>query len=154
MKERITKNIDRLSLHDSHIEKIERTKDKLILTIDWAKLENYLEYDIKEGIILGKCELSFDGLNEENLRLDFTGIPDKENKESEEIQFDPELFHDWLILENKSVSSNKYCISGLIDLEDNSAWLDWSFLYSNFKLTWNNSITWTEWQNGKLISEE
>ncbi len=154
MKEKITKNIDRLSLHDSHIDKIERTKDKLILSIDWAKLENYLENEIKEGIILGKCELSFYGLSEENLRLDFTGIPDNENKEPEEIQFDPELFQDWLILENKSVSSNKYCISGLIDLEDNSAWLDWSFLYSNFKLTWDNSITWIEWQNGKLISEE
>ena len=154
MKEKIIKNINRLSLHDSHIEKIERTKDKLILLIDWAKLENYSENGIEEEIILGKCELSFDGFSDETLKLDFSGISGKENKEPREIQFNPELFQDWLILENKSVSSNKYCISGIIDFEDNSAWLDWSFLYSNFKLTWDNSITWIEWQNGKLINEE
>ncbi|WP_378187542.1 hypothetical protein ACE939_04265 [Aquimarina sp. W85] len=153
MKEKIIENIARLSLHDSHIEKIEITKDKLILTIDWAKLDNYLEKEIDEGLILGKCELVFDGINEEKLRLDFSGIPGKENIEPKEIQFDIELFHDWLILENKAISKNKYCISGLIDLDNGSAWLDWSFLFSNFKLTWNNSITWIEWQNGKFVNE-
>ncbi len=153
MKERIIQNITRLSLHDSHIEKIEIIKNKLILTIDWAKLENYLEKEIDEGLILGKCKLVFDGINEEKLRLDFSGIPGKEKIEPKDIPFDIDLFKDWLILENKTISKNKYCISGLIDLDDGSAWLDWSFSFSNFMLTWNNSITWIEWRNGKLVTE-
>ncbi|MDW3646037.1 MAG: hypothetical protein R8P61_03165 [Bacteroidia bacterium] len=153
MKGRIMRNITRLSLHDSHIEKIEIIKNKLILNIDWAKLENYLEKDIDEGLILGKCKLVFDGINEERLRLDFSGILGKENIEPKEIQFDIDLFKDWLILENKAISKNKYCISGLIDLDDSSAWLDWSFSFSNFMLTWSNSITWIEWRNGKLVTE-
>lgn len=152
MKEKITKNIDRLSLHDSHIEKIERTKNKLTLTIDWAKLDDYLEKEIDEGLILEECKLVFDGIYEERLKLDFSGIPGKENFESKEIQFDIDLFHDWLILKNKSISKNKYCISGFMDFDNSSSWLNWSFLFSNFQLSWSNSITWVEWQNGKQLT--
>ena len=43
MKEEVFKDIDRLSLHDSHLDKIQRSQDSLILTIDWAKLGDYAE---------------------------------------------------------------------------------------------------------------
>ncbi len=154
MREEIVENITRLSLHDSIIEKIDKTKDKLILVLDWAKLENYTEKNIGEGIILGKCELIFYGYIEENLKLDFSGIPDKKVFKPKVIQFDIDLFHNWLILQNKLILANKYLIGGLIEYENNSAWLDWSFSFLSFKLTWSNYITWVEWQNGKLINEE
>lgn len=153
MKREIIENIARLDLHDSHIKKIQRVQDTLILTIDWAKLDNYIEKEIEEGIILGKCELTFDGFIKEKLSLDFSGITGNESIEPKEIQFDIELFNDYLVLENKTISHNKYCISGLIDIENNSAWLDWSFVFSNFKLTWKNSIIWIEWKNGKLVND-
>ncbi|WP_298319624.1 hypothetical protein [uncultured Aquimarina sp.] len=154
MKEKIVENIGRLSLHDSTLEKIEKTEDKLILTVDWAKLENYTEKNIGEGIILGQCELIFYGFNNENLKLDFTGTPGNENIEPKEIEFDILLFNEWLILDNKPNNGNKYCLNGLIDYEEKCGWLDWTFSFSKFKLSWNNSVTWEEWRNGKLVEKE
>ena len=154
MKEKIVENIDRLSLHDSTLRKIEKTEDKLILTLDWAKLENYSENNIGEGIILGKCELVFYEFNNENLKLDFTGTPGNENIEPKKIEFDILLFKEWLILDNKTNNKNKYCLNGLLDYEEKCGWLDWTFSFSKFKLSWNNSVTCKEWRNGKLVKKE
>src|SRR5690606_37426606 len=109
--------------------------------------------NIDEGIILGKCELIFENLNNEKLSLDFSGIPGKVKLNNEEIKFDRQLFNDWLILENKPLVQNKYRLCGLIDYKESSAWLEWEFSFSNFELNWSNSVTWVEWQNGKLVRE-
>ena len=153
MKNKISKNIDRLSLHDSHIETIEKSQNKLILTLDWAKLGNYSEVDIDQGIILSKCCLIFEELNDEKLRLDFSGFPDYKHLKPKEIEFNQELFQNWLILENKLVGQNIFCISGFFDYEKISGWLDWQFIYKHFELFWENHITWEEWKNGKSIEE-
>ncbi len=60
MKEEIFKDIDRLSLHDSSLNKIERSQDSLILIMDWAKLEDYIEpKNLKWFFILYEFSLAF-----------------------------------------------------------------------------------------------
>ncbi|TPN86312.1 hypothetical protein [Aquimarina algicola] len=154
MKERIVENIKRLSLHDSILKKIDRIEDKLILTVDWAKIEDYTEKNIEEGLVLGNCRLTFYELNNESLTIDFRGTPGNENIAPKEIEFDIKLFKEWLILDNKSVDENKYCLNGLIDYENKYGWLDWNFYFSKFELSWNNYITWEEWRNGKIVKKE
>lgn len=151
MKEEVFKDIDRLSLHDSHIDKIQRSQDSLILTIDWAKLDDYAEQNIDEGIIIGKCELIFNHINNEVLRLDYSGVVGHEDKQSVEIDYNVELFNNWLVLQNKLSDSNMFCLGGLIDYKDSSVWLDWQFSFGDFSLTWDNYITCIDWKSGKIV---
>jgi hypothetical protein len=154
MKENISNEIERLSLHDSYLEKIERIDKSLIYTFDWGKLENYREKDIDEGIIIGKCILEFERFADESLIIDFSGSVGFENKSAKEIDFSPELFTDWLVLENKLEDKNRYCLSGLIDYQNISGWLSWQFSFKDFKLTWNDYISWEDWKNGKPIEDK
>ena len=154
MRQKIIENIARLSLHDSHIEKIGRTQDKLVLNVDWAKLDNHIEKSVEESIILGKCELIFDGFNNEHLRVDFTGSQGNEDIEPIEIAFDIQLLNEWLILENKLDTKNRYCLSGFVEYEGKCGWVDWSFSFLEFKFSWNNSVTLTDWKNGKHVEEK
>jgi hypothetical protein len=151
MKEIIKEHIERINLHDSHIQKIERTGGNMIWTLDWAKLENYAESHVHESIVLGKCELVFEGFTDERLLVDYSGIPGKEKMASREIDFDPNYFESWLILVNKVEAPNRFCINGLIDFEGNSPWLNWHFSFSGFQLSWNKYITVDEWRRGKIV---
>ena len=126
------------------------------MAVDWAKLEDYSEKSTDEGLILGKCELIFYGFRNEILKIDFTGTPGNENIAPKEIEFDIQLFREWLISDNKPKKSNdgnRYCLNGLIDYEDKCGWLDWNFSFSAFELTWKNSITWKEWRSGKIVEK-
>ncbi len=98
--------------------------------------------------------MTFNQIKNESLKLDFTGIVGHENKQSQEIDFNPELFNNWLILENKLEDKNRFKLSGLIDYKEVNGWLDWRLTFADFRLTWNNYITWMDWKNGKLVEDE
>ena len=54
---KITDKIGRLVLQDSHFEDELREKNNLVVTFDWAKLENLEELGINDVIILGQTNL-------------------------------------------------------------------------------------------------
>jgi hypothetical protein len=85
------------------------------------------------------------------LRLDYSGVVGHEDKQSVEIDYNVELFNNWLVLQNKLSDSNMFCLGGLIDYKDSSVWLDWQFSFGDFSLTWDNYITCIDWKSGKIV---
>ncbi len=65
----IETNISRLSLHDSHLENLERDNDLTIATFDWGYLTDYVEQSYEKGIVIGKCRFKIQGLNNEEFRV-------------------------------------------------------------------------------------
>ena len=155
MTETISRNLNRVSFHDSHIEKIIRENDdKIIFEIDWAKLENYTENKISEAIIIGKCELILEKIINEKLIIDNTNIKQENKLDSGEIEFNYELFKNGFLILTSECDNKKFKIGGIIDYyNEANGWLDWEFRYNKFELKWNDSVSQKEWLDGKELSE-
>ncbi|MFK7969865.1 MAG: hypothetical protein AB8F95_05830 [Bacteroidia bacterium] len=151
MKNQISKGIERLSLHDSHIEELARYSDKMVLTFDWAGLANYEETDVSESIVLGKCILELYGLKNEKLELEFSGGLELEDWPPKEASVVSQPFQDRLVLENKFTEKGLYQICGFSEYKDALAWTKWRFSFTRFTLSWDNFITGREWRLGHSV---
>ena len=143
MKFKISENIKRLELHDSSIDLLEINSDNIVLTFDWAKLENYEEKNL-DGLILGQCKLELSGI----IKTTFEIITDQETKITEI----PEDFQSRLeiIGENDSKNDNHLRIGSIINYEEKSAWSNWNLRFIKFDFYWNNHVTFEEWKNGAI----
>ncbi len=153
MTETISRDLNRVGFHDSHIENIIRKNDdKIIFEIDWAKLENYTENKIYEAIIIGKCELIFEKITNEELIIDSTNINKKNKLDSGEIEFNYELFKNGFLILTSECDNEKFKIGGIIDYyKEANGWLDWKFGYGSFELKWKDYISQKEWIDGKEL---
>ncbi len=76
---KIDSRISRIDLHNSNLEILERTPDKLMMKIDWAIIEDYLEADIQEPVILEETQLCITGVCNETLEKRYNGCITKED---------------------------------------------------------------------------
>ena len=143
MEFKISENIKRIELHDSSIDLLEISSDKIILTFDWAKLENYKEKNI-DGIILGKCRLELCGIIETTFEI-------TTDEETKSIPF-PGDFQSRLdiISENNSENDNHIRIGSIINYGRKLAWSNWNLSFKKFDFYWNNHVTFEEWKNGAI----
>ncbi|PZW39028.1 hypothetical protein LX95_02166 [Mesonia algae] len=143
MEFKISENIKRIELHDSSIDFLEINSDKIILTFDWAKLENYKEKNL-DGIILGKCRLELCGIIETTFEI-------TTDEETKTIGF-PDDFQSRLdiIGENDSENDNHLRIGSIINYDGKLAWANWNLSFNKFDFYWNNHVTFEEWKNGAV----
>ncbi len=146
---KITKNINRISFHDSRITDFKLTDNVIVLQLDWAKLDNYEEENLP-SLVLGSCVLTLNGVyhsslevekNKGNIKLDFSDTFPKQFKE---------------ILENVSQNDNEISFKGFTPIngtnENNVSyqWTIWKLCFESFEFTWSTSITVDEWENGSI----
>ncbi|MAO09805.1 MAG: hypothetical protein CMC07_02645 [Flavobacteriaceae bacterium] len=143
MKFKISENIKRIELHDSNIDFLEINSDSIIITFDWAKLENYNEENL-DGLILGKCKLELSGI----IKKTFEIITDEETKITEF----PKDFQSRLeiIGENESENDNHLRIGSLMNYDEKLAWTNWNLNFNKFNFYWNNHVTFEEWKKGAI----
>lgn len=151
MKEKISIDLNRLSLHDSIIENIIVSGSYLVLEFDWCGLTNYIEKNYEEVIIIGASTLKISGYQTKEIKLDFSAIPEYDKPEPEYISFEdfnPLLFDP--IGESIIHDTTKTAkITGFYTHQGKFCWLDWVFVYESMILEWNSYITREEWLNGK-----
>jgi hypothetical protein len=146
---KISTNIKRLSLHDSHFEKVERLGNDIELTFDWAKLEDFDEGGITDGLIMGKTQLTIKGISNEEFKGYFDG--EKWKPLTGTIDF----VKSWQEIGNTEIDEDlkKIQLDGMFDTEDESFWIEWSFNYESCVIEWSSHVTFTEWNNGKLPND-
>ena len=143
---KITKNISRLSLHDSHFENEIRENNNLFVTFDWAKIDNNLEFEINESLILGKTIVKIYGINNEQLRAYYEG----ENFKL--IDFPENIGKYWNEVQNTEINDMKKTLQldGLFSKDGENFWVEWSLNYESIEVEWKSYVTVTEWHEGKL----
>ena len=139
----ISENIKRLELHDSLIDLLEINSDSIVLTFDWAKLENYKEGNL-DGLILGKCKLVLSGITKTAFEI-ITGGGTKIIEFPKDFQSRLEI-----IGENESKDDNHLRIGSLMNYDGKLAWTNWNLNFNKFSLYWNNHVTFEEWTNGTI----
>jgi hypothetical protein len=146
---KLSKNISRLSLHDSHIISEVRVDDSMAIVFDWAKLKNLLELGINQAVILGKTTLKISGIKNEV----FTALYD--NGERSLIEFPDNVNKYWSEVSNTEIDdkSKRLMLDGLFTKDGESFWVEWSLNYDNCEVEWNSHITVAEWLNGKLPTD-
>ena len=143
MKFKISRNINRIELHDSTIDEFVITPDFINLIFDWAKLENFEEEKLS-SLILGKCSLKLSGIKVNKLESDI-------ESEKKNIVFPNNFPSDLeIISKNHSDNDNHLIISGLIHLENKLVWTNWISEFESFEFSWNHYVTFEQWQNGEL----
>lgn len=143
MKHRITKNINRIGLHDSLILGSNLSENCIILRFDWAKIDSYDEENLGQ-LVLGNCKLKL-----KNIRRTFL---EKESAEgNSKINF-PVNFPDGFeeVLENISSNDNELKLSGFMTIDGNYVWISWHIEFDAFEFLWNNHVTLKAWKQGAL----
>jgi len=146
MKHVLTDNLGRVSFHDSYIENISRSSTTIQVTFNWAKINNYHEENITEGIIISRCLFTLKGVTSEKFRL-------FDNSSKQWIaQKRPDNFeqHFREIGENK-IEDGTYVFSGAFTPEIDYFWTEWLITFKQLRLEWNNHISHNDWKNGKSI---
>ncbi|MEM6261546.1 MAG: hypothetical protein AAGI38_03485 [Bacteroidota bacterium] len=143
----IETNISRLSLHDSHLDNLERDSDLTIATFDWGYLADYLEQGYEKGIVLGKCRLKIQGINSEEFR-----IYKQEEKKYEIEKVPNDLTECWDEIANTEIDEIKQeiVLDGMFTRASESNWIEWKFNYESIELEWYSFITDEEWIKGIL----
>ena len=143
---KITNNIGRLILHDSHFENELRENNNMVVTFDWAKLENLEELGLNEVIILGQTKLKINGIKNEQLKAYYEG------KNFKLIDFPKNIGKYWNEVQNTEINDNNRTLQldGLFTKNGDNYWVEWSLNYESCEVEWNSYITLTEWHNGKL----
>jgi hypothetical protein len=146
MKYRIENHLGRLELHDSTIVQIQRGEGDIAIKLDWAKLADFKEIDIEEGLIIGQSELILKGVSQEKLRFDSGDV------EVDQMKPAKELLNKLLIGTNEFIKeeNQQMIIEGGVSVGKEYYWMKWDVHFSSFLFQWNNHITYTEWQNGKI----
>ncbi len=143
---KITSNIKRLSLHDSHFEKEERNGNDIKLTFDWAKLEDYVEGKIGDGIIMGKTIFTIEGISNEKFKAYF------HEEKFKLIEVPDNLGAYWQEVANTEIDGEKrrIMLDGYFLKGKDGYWVEWEFNYERCEVEWNSFVTYEEWRNGKL----
>ena len=146
---KIIKNIARLDLHDAHFENELRESNNLIVTFDWAKLENLSEFGIHEVVFLGKTTLKINGIQNEQLTAYYEG------KNFKLIDFPQNIGKYWNEIQNTEINDQKKSLQldGLFTKDGENYWVEWSLNYESCEVEWNSYITLTEWHNGKVPND-
>lgn len=146
---KINSDIKRLSLHDSHFEKETRIGNDIELTVDWAKLENFKEGGIEDGLILGKTKLIITEVSNEVFKAYYDGAKWKPLPEPIDI------VNSWQEVANTEIDekSQKIKLDGMFNTDKENFWIEWSFNYKKCEVEWNHHVTFTEWKAGKLPSD-
>ena len=153
--ENINSDINRLRLHDSHLEKIVKSDNHVKIEFDWAYLSNYKEKKIHDGIVIGKSTLEITGYTKGIVRLDFKGSVGFENKTPIEIPISSHLIDDWEIILDNEINDidKKIKISGFYNYENISCWIDWTFEYQKAELKWDTFILHEDWKKGVPLNK-
>ncbi|PRP67821.1 hypothetical protein BST86_12315 [Nonlabens agnitus] len=119
---------------------MERLGNNIELIFDWAKLENFNESGIDDGLVLGETKLRIKGISKEKFRGYFDGT--KWKPISEPIDF----VNSWEQIANTEIDevSNQIQLDGMYSTEKENFWIEWSFKYENCVIEWNSHVTFTE----------
>jgi hypothetical protein len=140
----LTEGLGRLSLHDSNLEYYSRRGTSLELAFDWAKLANFIEYQINKPIIMGRTILIFSGVQNEELSIYEDGTVNMLT--SLELLDKLEL-----IVENELSETTKVLkILGTLTDAAGSHWVKWRFNFATCAIKWQGFITKTTWNSGVL----
>ena len=117
------------------------------MEFDWAKIMDFHEGNTN-SLILGNCRLKLYGIRKNYLEVET-------EKDKNLIDF-PDNFPQGLevILQNFSENDNQLIISGVLDIDNRSKWINWMIEFDNFQFSWDNHVTSEEWKNGKLPGRE
>lgn len=146
---KITSDIKRLSLHDSHFENVARTGNNIDLTFDWAKLENFKEGGIEDGLVLGKTKLNIKGISDEEFKGYYDGANWKPLREPIDI------VNSWQEVANTEIDemTKKIQLDGMFETDKEHFWIEWSFSYDSCEIQWEHYVTFAEWKEGKLPND-
>jgi len=144
MKYSFNARLDRLGLHDSSIEKMERVGTDVIIDFDWAKLADFEEMDLGP-LIVRPSRIVLRNVESEKYSKEKTkGIISKISKP------DDFLTYFETIGENESTNDKRIRISGLYMKSPEYSWINLEFKFNSFKFGWDNHVTQEEWLQGKL----
>ena len=141
MKYSIMKDLDRVSFHDSKIEKILREGNSIKITFDWSKVANCIEFNEKNGIVTKRCVFLIDEVEDEVFHL-----------------YDDEL-KSWLIKKNLpdfdanfteigevKIENQVFIFSGAYRPDNNYYWIEWHIQFKNLNLSWDQHCSYDEWK--------
>lgn len=146
----IDRNINRLTLYHSRFEKEERTDTSLILTFEWAKLNNLKEFGIPEMVHLGETRLLLGGIKNEILKAYYSkinGVPNTTLEDAGEV---------WNEVENIETDEQRknIHINGFYYKNGDLIWIEWYIEYDTCCIEWNQFVTDTELNCGLLPSNK
>lgn len=144
----IKNNINRIDLHDSVFQTLEKESNSIILILDWTIIEDYQEEDIHEPIILGKTIFSIEGISHEIIKVVNvkTNIPAKNPKSV--------LFNNKCKIKKYKINDNakSITIEGNISINKEAYFTLWKFKYERCEVNSNSYYTLSNWINGELSS--
>ena len=145
--EKLTSNFKKLSLHDSHIEKVDRCGSELIFEFDWAKLSDYLEKGIDDFIVMGKTFLRLSNIKKETFRA-----YDESEGKFNDLEIPDDVEKSWQEISNTEIDEERkvFMIDGMFNDGKNYWWVEWEIHYGDFELEWNSYVTGEDWKKGKL----
>lgn len=141
---KITNSINRISFHDSHIINSKLANNLIVLSFDWAKLDDYKEENLP-SLILGDCVLKLNEIRHSSLAVETI-------KGKISIEFPnkfPEQFEE--ILKNVSLHDNEISFEGFTTIDGIYQWTIWKLDFESFEFTWDRHITADEWKKGKVV---
>lgn len=146
----IARDINRLTLYHSRFEKEERTDTSLILTFEWAKLNNLIELGISEMVYLGETRLLFDGIKNEKIKASHSkinGVPNVTFEDAGEV---------WNEVENIEIDecSKNIQLNGLYYKNGEFIWVEWQMEYDTCRIEWEQFVTNAELNSGLLPSNK
>lgn len=142
----ISSGLERLELHDSTIENLQRTQNALTLELDWCKLTDFIEGGITQGIIIGRAVLRFEDVSNEWVAR--YGDNDLVTIENHPVEL-AELFQ---LISQAEINSTggRSKIAGLDNSLPLHNWVEWMFNFGACSLTWNSHVLHSEWLSGML----
>lgn len=149
-KMRIDKNVSRLELYQSHYEKDERTGDSIIVTFEWANLDNLVEFGINDPVILGETKLVLYGAKNEKLKAY------RENGYRNQPDFFQDLGREWNEVANVEIDEQKKMVhlNGLFAKKGQFYWVEWTAEYETCSVEWEAFVTKAELESGLLPSDK
>jgi len=121
----------------------------MVVTFDWAKLENLEELGINEVIIIGQTTLKINGIQNQQLKAYYEG------KNFKLIDFPQNIGKYWNEVQNTEINDQNRILQldGLFIKDGENYWVEWSLNYESCEVESNSYITLTEWHNGKLPND-
>lgn len=145
MQRSITKQLSRLSLHDSTLESYSRQGNDVELTFDWANLTDLVEADVAEPLILGRTVLYLTGIETEGFIIFkddaqlFVTAPNSEALANLEL----------IVLNELDDLAKTISIEGITNEATGHEWVEWKATFTTCAVSWQSCITATEWRAGK-----
>jgi hypothetical protein len=142
----VNERIDRIDLHDSKFEVIERNSAIISIAFDWTILEDYEEEGIQEPVVLGITTMSAHGICKENIFIK------KDNNQCKTSNFPDDISKKWNTISNYKIDENSKLIqlSGVYIENNKEFGITWQFNYESCRIYSDSFFTLTNWENGNL----